>query len=135
MTGADEQGAPITKYALEYKISSDVSYTLIDSVASPVTVSSLDTNTQYSFRVIAYNRHGSSTPSTDLTVTTNTDVPEAPINVLTAVSADELGIDISWDDGADNGLAISEYRIWVKQSDGVFSTETVNCDGETDATI
>ena len=41
LIGTDTQGAPITKYALEWKKTVDPTYTLIDSVTSPVTVSTL----------------------------------------------------------------------------------------------
>ena len=115
LTGTSQRGDTITKYALEYKKTADSSYTVIDSVTSPVTVSSLVTSTSYMYRVKAYNKHGYSTQSNVLTVTTDTDVPDAPTNVAVAKSTNGLGFSITWNDGASlNGLAVTKYLIWVR---------------------
>ena len=105
-------------------------------MTSPLTITSLVTATSYDFRVIAHNLHGSSVESVDLTLTTDTDVPDAPTNVVVALDADNLRYLITWDDGtSDNGLTVSKYQIWIQKKDLTYAKETLTCDGETNATI
>jgi hypothetical protein len=113
---AELRGAPITSYTVQYKKTADASWTDITN-ANPtlVSITSLTTATEYRVRVIANNRHGASTPSTELVRTTLTDVPDAPTNVQTSLTGDSLGIIVSWNDGAsNNGLAVTKYRIWIQ---------------------
>ncbi len=70
--------------------------------------------------MIAHNRHGSSDPSTLLTVTTDTDVPDAPTGVATALSTDELSVETTWTEPNDNGDAITSYTVYIQKKDTTY---------------
>ena len=119
-TTAATGGSAITSYAIQYKLSTATTYTTIASVTSPYTVTGLTPSTLYDFNVEAQNIFGYGLPSTDLTVTTLTDVPSAPTNVVTAYNPDGVSIDITWTAPAtDNGAAITAYNIEFLESDNV----------------
>jgi hypothetical protein len=102
-TAADIGGLSITKYVVEYKKTADASYTSVDPATSPTTVSSLTPNTAYLFKVTAVNSIGSGTPSSTLSVTTDTYSPNTPTSVTTTESGAGLNVDITWTAGSNNG--------------------------------
>ena len=84
----------------------------------------------------ADNIHGWGTTSSLSSVqTTDTDVPDAPTNVMTAVSSSGLGIDITWDPITDNGATVTEVQVYIETANGTYSIDTSECDGTTDSTI
>jgi hypothetical protein len=136
-TAAQIRAPAILSYTVQYKLSTASTYTSITGVSSsPVTISSLVPASSYDIVVYAINVQGSGTPSTALTVTTLAAAPDAPINVVTAVTTNNLGVTISWSDGAsDNGDPITGYNIYIQQSNSLFSIDTTDCDGVTNTTI
>ena len=102
-SASDRGGLTISKYVLEYKKSTDATYTTVDPATSPQTVSSLVPDTQYLFTVKAINSIGEGLASTTLSVTTNTYTPDVPTGVTTTESANGLSVDITWTAGDDNG--------------------------------
>ena len=96
-TDSEIGGSPITKYILSHRLTSAGSYTETDVgvVTSPITISGLTPNSQYDFIISAYNLfgHTDSTPITQ--ITTLTDVPTAPTNVVTAYASSGVNIEIT----------------------------------------
>ena len=111
--GAGYGGAPSVSYNLEYKKTSDPTYTVVTGVTSPVTVNSLTAKTSYMFRITAVNVHGSTIQSTDLSVTTY-DQPDTPTGVSTTTHANNLGITVSWTAPNTNGAAITLYNVHIR---------------------
>jgi len=91
-----------------------------DASANFIQIGDLRRATTYSVKVIAVNSVGDSDPSDDgagSSVTTFTTKPSAPTDV-DAFNPTATCIDINWAAPADDGgLAISEYRIFVKTSE------------------
>ena len=81
--------------------------------------------------VAAKNVHGWGPNSTQTAVqATNTDVPDAPTNVQTAVSTDSLGIVVTWDPYVDNGLAVTAVQVYIEyHTPGTYAIDTASCDG------
>ena len=67
-------------------------------------------------------------------MTTDTDVPDAPTGVNTALSTDELSVETTWSEPDDNGEAITSYTVYIQKKDGDFKDATGDCD-EDAATI
>ena len=101
------------------------------------TVTGLTPDTDYKFKVAAQNIHGwTPSNSTESTVArTQTTVPDAVTNVQTTVSSSGLGVDITWNAYVSNGLSVTKVKVYIKQDDGSYSKDLVNCDGETDSSI
>lgn len=95
------------------------------------TVTGLSLGTTYDFTIEAYNANGFSLQSEPITIL-HAIVPETPIAPTTANAG--TNIQFSWTAPYDSGAAITSYTVLIKQGDGNFSEETVNCDGS-DATI
>ena len=140
-TAADRGGATITSYGLWYAVSPYTAWTewfgyTTDQTLTSATVTGLTPNTAYKFKVAAENIHGWGTDSAlSALQTTDTDVPDAPTNVLTTVSSSGLGVDITWNAITANGAAVTKVKVTIKHQDGTYTSETVNCDGETDSNI
>ncbi|XP_034015789.1 neogenin 1a isoform X3 [Thalassophryne amazonica] len=77
------------------------------------TMTGLKKNTEYSFRVVAYNKHGPGVSTEDVTVRTLSDVPSAPPQNLTLEVQNSKSIVVRWQPpplGAQNG-EITGYKI------------------------
>ena len=80
----------------------------------------------YEFTVEARNNDGYS-PASDSVTIFHAMPPEQPISPSTSNSGTEIVID--WEAPYNNGAVISSYTITIQQSDGIYSEDTVNCDG------
>jgi hypothetical protein len=103
-------GATATSFTVT---SSPGSYTGSGS-SSPITVEGLQSNTSYTFTVVASNAAGSSDPSSASASITATTVPNKP--AAPSVSTAALQDTVSWSAPATGGKAISGYT-WAS-SDG-----------------
>lgn len=93
-----------TGFKIERKTGAAGTYALIDSVGANVTSYSstgLNANTQYFYRVQAYNAGGPSGYSNEANATTPSNLPSAPSN-LTATAVSQTQIDLTWQDNANN---------------------------------
>jgi len=91
-------------FKIEIKIASSGAYTEIAVVGAEATTYSstgFESNTQYFFRVRAYNSGGPSAYSNEASVTTLPDLPTAP-STLAAATVSNTQIDLTWTDNANN---------------------------------
>jgi hypothetical protein len=94
----------------------------------PHIISSLITGTTYKFYIEARNAVGYSAQSSTYQIIAAT-VPTAPATPTTSILNNDITID--WDAPAENGQTILGYRIYIKQSDSVFTQSLGSCDGST----
>ncbi|MDZ7303603.1 MAG: fibronectin type III domain-containing protein [candidate division KSB1 bacterium] len=109
-----------TGFKIERKLSSEVTYTQIDTVAANVTSYSntgLTGNTAYDYRVRAYNAGGHSAYSNVASATTLPNPPAAPSN-LTATAVSYSQINLAWTDNANNE---DGFKIERKTSGGTYA--------------
>ena len=127
---ADNGGAAISDYIVEYKAASASNWATFNdgtSTSTTATVTGLTNGTEYDFRVKATNVAGNSAASATATTTPRT-VPDAPTS-LTA-TPDDTEVFLSWTAPADNGgAAISDYIVeyledgkWEVFDDGIGTT-------------
>ena len=79
--------------------------------------------TLYRLRVKAKNKYGWGNPSSELEIYAATR-PEAPAAPTTARNG--ISIRITWVPPDNNGLAIDQYEILIRQKDGTYS-ESAEC--------
>ena len=85
----------------------------------------------YEFKIESRNSYGYSANSETITLLCAFK-PDPPTTLSTA-NTDEF-VTISWNDPIANGSPITAYKIYIRQSDNVYSQVSVECDGEsTDA--
>jgi len=87
-------------------------WTEIDTVNADVTTFSdtgLSKNTQYYYRVRAYNGAGESAWSSNADATTNDMIPQAPTS-LTSVGASSSQVNLTWSDNSDNEVGFKIER-------------------------
>jgi hypothetical protein len=96
------------------------------------TATGLTSGETYLFKVQARNAYGLGTASSSIQLLCAF-IPAVPIAPTTSVSADQ--VILNWLAPNDNGSVITSYRILIVQQDGVYSEDTVNCDGSDSATI
>ena len=141
---ADNGGAAITDYIVEYKAASASQWsTFADGTrtSTTATVTGLTNGTEYDFRVKATNVAGNSAASATATTTPRT-VPDAPTS-LTA-TPDDTEVSLSWTAPADNGgAAITDYIVeykaasasqWSTFADGTRTSTTATVTGLTNGT-
>ena len=122
---SDNGGASISDY--EYSDDDGSTFTAIGSTDTDVTVTGLEKNTEYDFRVRAVNSEGSGTATATVTATTDSTVPNAPTGL--SVTVGETIADLSWTAPSDTGgEAITSYE--VSSDDGSTWIDT----GDTDLT-
>ena len=141
---ADNGGASITDYLVEYKLSSEPTIwsTFADGVSATAStiVTGLTNGLSYDFRVSATNSIGTGIASDTATATPALSAPSAP-RTLTA-SAGNGQADLSWLDPLSNGGAsitdyLVEYKLssepstWTTASDGVSTNTTATVSGLT----
>jgi len=122
---ADDGGAAITGYTVQYATSADGPWTTQSAVsASAHTVADLSNGTEYVLRVRANNAAGVS-PWTDTTATPIT-IATAPTN-LTASGGDEE-ITATWAAPADDGgSSITGYTVqYATSADGPWTTDSTS---------
>jgi titin len=134
---ADNGGASITDYLVEYKLTSDLSWTtFVDGVSASTsaTVTGLTNGSSYDFRVSAINSAGTGTASATASGTPRT-VPGAP-TALSASAGDTL-VTLSWTaPGSNGGSSITDYLVEYKlTSDVGWSTFADGTSTSTGATV
>ncbi|XP_070985210.1 neogenin 1a isoform X14 [Oncorhynchus clarkii lewisi] len=103
----------------------------IDAGALSYTLMGLKKFTEYSIRVVAFNKHGPGVSTGDITVTTLSDVPSAPPQNLTVEVHNSKSILVRWQPpppGAQNG-EITGYKIRYRK--GTRKSEAAETTGGT----
>lgn len=133
-------GSAITDYIIEYKISTDGSWSTFSDGTSDATsavVTGLTNNTTYNFRVSAVNTSGTSSASTTANATT-AGVPDAPTSLAATPGNTQMAL--SWTAPAANGSAITDYVVefklaadvsWTTFSDGTSTATSATVTGLT----
>lgn len=122
-TGSDA-GSAVSDYIIEYKVSTDVSWTTFNdgtSASTSAVVTGLSNNTTYNFRVSAVNATGTSSVSSTANATT-AGVPDAPTSLNATPGNTQMGL--TWSAPSSNGgSALTDYLVEYKlASDGSWST-------------
>uniref|UniRef100_H3CW15 Neogenin 1b n=1 Tax=Tetraodon nigroviridis TaxID=99883 RepID=H3CW15_TETNG len=118
----------IVTYKLYYADKSVGSEQDVDVDAQSHTVTGLKKNTEYSFRVVANNKHGPGVSTEDVTVRTLSDVPSAPPQNLTLEVQNSKSIMLRWQPpppSSQNGEIINykiKYRKGSRRSETSDST-------------
>jgi M6 family metalloprotease-like protein len=111
---ADDGGSTITDYIIEFKLSSDASYTVYvdDTIGSTkATVTGLTNDESYDFKVSAINGIGTGPASNVASATPSISAPSAPTS-LSATAISTSDINLIWTAPADDGGApITGYMI------------------------
>ena len=128
----DNGGAAITDYKIEYKLTTDSTWTTFtDGVSTNLnaSVTSLTNDSSYDFVISAINSVGTGATSSVVTATpqsvpTSPTVPGAPTGVGT--SAGDTLVNLNWTAPTDNGgAAITDYKIEYKlTTDSTWTTFT-----------
>ncbi|TAJ15891.1 MAG: fibronectin type III domain-containing protein, partial [Dehalococcoidia bacterium] len=128
---ASDGGSAITGYKIEYKSGSFYS-TLVENTGAVTTYShtGLTTGTAYTYKISAINSLGTSTASSDVSVTPTSSsaavAPGAPTG-LTATAPSPTKIDLSWTAPADNGgYPITGYKIQYKTGSNSYADLVAN---------
>jgi hypothetical protein len=88
---------------------------------------SLTFGNTYEFKVESRNSYGYSAYSSTTSLLCAY-IPD-PTQSITTANSNNL-VSVSWSDPVANGLAISSYRIYILEHDGVtYTEETTDCDG------
>jgi hypothetical protein len=117
---ASNGGAAITGYTVEYTPSGGSATSVNVAGPTSATVTGLTNGVSYSFRVLARNSAGSSSPSTAASATV-TGVADAPTNVTNTAGT----ATVAWTAPADTGgVAITVYTIEYTPSGGTALTTT-----------
>ncbi|XP_076012449.1 neogenin 1a isoform X2 [Genypterus blacodes] len=98
----------------------------LDIGSQSYAMSGLKKNTEYSFRVVAYNKHGPGVSTEDITVRTLSDIPSAPPQNLTLEVQNSKSIMVRWQPpplGAQNG-DITGYKIRYRKGTRRSEAET-----------
>ncbi|XP_069561698.1 neogenin 1a isoform X3 [Brachyistius frenatus] len=103
----------------------------IDTNSQSYTMTGLKKNTEYSFRVVANNKHGSGVSTDDIIVRTLSDVPSAPPQNLTVEVQNSKSIMLRWQPPPLNGQngEITGYKIRYRK--GSRRSETAETTGGT----
>ena len=138
-TAPDDGGSSITSYHLVWDEGTGTTDRDLVGLVVPYTLTSHTVSisgsvgTPYNFKVRAKNIYGWG-PYSNIVSILASDVPSQMQVVTTTV--DGTNVEISWQEPANNGEAISGYEIQVLQSDGTtFSQETGSCDGINNSTV
>ena len=128
---ASDGGSVITGYKIEYKSGSFYS-TLVENTGTVTTYShtGLTTGTAYTYKISAINSLGTSTASSDVSITPTSDsaaiAPGAPTG-LTATAVSPTKIDLSWTAPANNGgYPITGYKIQYRTGSDSYTDLVAN---------
>ena len=106
-------GAAVTGYQVQQR--SGGAWSTVRSIGAETTsatVTGLVNDTTYTLRVVATNTRGASAPSAAVTATPVSATASRPAPpVLTAATAGNGSVTLSWTPGAANGSAITRYRV------------------------
>ena len=123
--GPQAGGTPVLDYTLWSDQGSGSYQPVVSGLASTAyTVSGLSLGTSYTFRVQARNAYGLSdfTYSVPILAAQQPDVPSAPETLFLRTS-----VKVSWLAPYNGGSPITGYRVQLKQSDGIFSENLIDC--------
>ena len=100
---SDNGGSSITSYSIQYKLSSDLTFTTINtgSTSTSYTVTILTNGSTYNFQVAAINSRGTSTYTTAINSTPST-VPNLP-SLFRYVQLSITQLQLYWDEPLSNG--------------------------------
>jgi titin len=121
---SDGNGSPVTQYAITPRAGGiSTTPTVVDGTANRAVITGLADGTSYVFDIVATNTIGHSTTVTSASVSP-AGAPQAPSGVSAA--AGDTSATVSWSGAADNGNAITGYRIVpVGPNGSVAPTTTV----------
>jgi cellulose 1,4-beta-cellobiosidase len=130
--GVNNGGMPITEYRISQKVQGGSFSVIATGITETNYVASgLTLGTIYEWQVEALNSVGYSLPSVGFE-NLHALIPGIPSDLTTTNTGTNIVFD--WTAPSDNGSAISSYSVTIRQNDGIFSQDTINCNGE-DATI
>lgn len=120
-------GVPILSYRVKQRVV-DGDWSII---ATGLTVTNhiatdLTLGTTYEWTVEALNSVGYSAPSVGF-VELHALKPDTPVHPTTTNVGQTVVI--TWPPAVDNGATITQYIIYIKQQNGVYTEETVACNG------
>jgi hypothetical protein len=140
-SAAETGGAIITSYDVQWDGgTSGANWYHLQGFGSPDLSTSIEVTSgvvagnAYQVKVRAQNVYGFGQDSAATTIR----AAQAPAQVSQPTLASTnsgLNVVLSWTAPDSNYDALDAYRILIRQSDGVYSADTVNCDGATDANI
>ncbi len=114
-------GSPITGYVITpYAGTVALAATTFNSTAANETIIGLTNGTVYTFRIAAINGVGTGPAATAAAVTVG--APTAPTAVVATAGAGQANV--SWAAGADNGSAVSGYKVTPYKSGVALATIT-----------
>ena len=122
-TPGSDGGSPILNY--QYSIDGGVTFIAFDPAVttSPVTITGLENNTEYTIILKAINAVGASVPSAPITVTPR-GIPDAPVFI--SYMRTHLDIQISFRLGPSDGDSpITEYLYAYSSDDGTTYTDFI----------
>jgi hypothetical protein len=126
--GLENGGSTITNYILSQKAEGESSFTVISSdiTLTSVTVEGLTFGLTYIFKVQSQNDFDLSDYSSELTLLCATMplVPSAPST--TTLNANVI---VDWTASSDQGTPITAYKVYLRQSDLVYTLELTSCNG------
>lgn len=135
---ASDGGSSITDYQVEYKLTTDGSWTtFVDGVSASTaaTVTGLTNDLGYNFRVSAANIVGTGTPSSVVTATSSAPAAPGQVTGLSATGGNTQ-VSLSWSIPASNGSSITDYVVEYKLStDGSWSTFNDGTSASASATV
>ncbi|XP_072408881.1 neogenin-like isoform X6 [Chiloscyllium punctatum] len=117
---------PLINYKLYYMEKGADSEQDVDVGSLSYTMNGLKKFTEYSFRVVAYNKHGPGVSTEDVVATTYSDVPSAPPQNVTLEVRNSKSIVVHWQPpppGTHNGV-ITGYNIRYKKGGRRGETDT-----------
>ena len=123
----------ITSYALYWNSGSGTVFTALvgeasDSLSRVYTVTGVTEGTTYRFKSKVRNIHGWSVSYSNHVDILAAIEPSAPTSLSAAINANSE-IEIDWTAPNNNGAAITEYKVEIKNSLGVYLTESTHCSG------
>ena len=125
-------GSPILSYAVQYKLSSGSTWTIVDPATSgyTYTVPGLNNGVSYDFQVRARNAVGTGYWTATASATPRT-VPDAP-QFLSAEAGPNAGqVTLNWNTPATGGSAILDYTVRYQTGGGGWSSVTTAGNGIT----
>ncbi len=112
----NDGGLPLTQY--DYSIDHGMTYTVVQTTSSPITITGLTNSTTYTVLLRAWNEMGPSYPSEGVQGTPAT-TPSAPTN-LSVISGSQQII-VSFSAGQNGGSAITNYQYSINNGSSYTS--------------
>lgn len=126
--GASDGGSPIIDYRISWDRGIDEWEYLVDDVLYKIyQATDLDFGTIYSFKIEARNLNGYSLYSETVQILCAS-APAKPAAPTTTIVNNEVILD--WDEPADNGMPLTGYYVYIRQSDLSYIIDLSVCDGQ-----